>query len=241
MLLDPSPELPPPEEEPREMSCRSRPPPFVSPAVPSSLSTGLFTKFADRGGSFSAPEAGRRPCRLTSMLQPQRHLLLGWALLLCTGGCSGSGSVDNAIVQAVSVENAKVKAKKELEAKAAESAKTKHAAKLAAQATIEAAVASAAVQPEQAPATLQEACEHVVAAYDEYMKAGSEKDALLWSDGRRRKLGERRVACIKVGSVAVAACEAHALSAAPEALAELPRKDAARLLMERCNDEFGEL
>ena len=53
------------------------------------------------------------------------------------------------------------------------------------------------------------------------------------------ELGERRVACIKVAKLPVAACEAQALRNAPPALDELPREDAARRLMERCHDKFG--
>ncbi|MEM6995996.1 MAG: hypothetical protein AAF721_36145 [Myxococcota bacterium] len=154
-------------------------------------------------------------------------------------GCSDGPTVDDAIVKAVSTENAKLKAKEAMEAKALAIAKEKKAAAEAAQAAIDAAIDAAAVQPPVAPESLDAACEGVLTAYDSFMKSGPEKDALLWSDGRRRKMGERRTACLKVGSIPVAACEAHALTNAPTSLGPQPRKDAARLLMERCHDKFG--
>ena len=160
------------------------------------------------------------------------------ASVLVAVGC-GDGKADNSIVQAVSTENKTVKAREELQVKAAAAAKAKRDAEDAKQAALDAAIDGAAVQPAEAPADLETACESVVEAYDAFMKSGAEDDALRWSDGRRHKLGERRSACLKIANVQIAACEAHALTNAPNEVAELPRKDAGRLLMERCHDKFG--
>jgi len=160
------------------------------------------------------------------------------ASVLVAVGC-GDGKADNSIVQAVSTENKTVKAREELQVKAAAAAKAKRDAEDAKQAALDAAIDGAAIQPAEVPADLETACESVVEAYDAFMKSGAEDDALRWSDGRRHKLGERRSACLKIANVQIAACEAHALTNAPNEVAELPRKDAGRLLMERCHDKFG--
>ena len=159
--------------------------------------------------------------------------------VLVVVGCGDGEEVDNSIVQAVSTENKTVKAREELQVAAAAAAKAKREAQDAEQAALDAAIDAAAVQPAEAPTDLETACESVVEAYDAFMKSGAEEDALRWSDGRRHKLGERRSACLKVGNLQIAACEAQALTTAPAEIAELPRKDAGRLLMERCHDKFG--
>ena len=160
-------------------------------------------------------------------------------VLAIAAACSSDAKVDSDIVKAVSTENKTDKAREELDKKAAQDAKKKREATMAAQAARAAAIDEAAQVPEPLPESLEVACEAVVNAYDMFMKAGTERDALEWSDGRRRKLGERRAACLEVGKLPVAACEVVALGAAPEALADLPRKEAARLLMERCHEKFG--
>jgi hypothetical protein len=143
------------------------------------------------------------------------------------------------IAEAFTIESKDAKAAEELATKRAEDRRAAAEARRKADAVIDAAVDAAAVQPAEPPADLAVACDAVVETYDAYMKSGSERDALAWSDGRRRKMGERRVACIKVGQVPIAACEAEALRRAPAALDELPREDAARRLMERCHEKFG--
>lgn len=165
---------------------------------------------------------------------------MGAVLLLgCVTACGDGGGVDKSIVQAVSTENETVNAKKALEEKAAAAAKSKREAAAADEAALQAAIDSAAVAPPELPESLDVACQGVVEAYDTFMKSGSEKDALLWSDRRRHKMGERKTACLKVGNIRIAACEAVALANPPAALAEHVRKEAGRMLMERCHDKFG--
>lgn len=151
----------------------------------------------------------------------------------------GKAPEQDKIVEAFTVENEQAKLAEELDAKDAERRRIEAEAHRKEEAAMRAAIEQAAAQPAEAPADLEQACDLVVEAYDTFMKTGSENDALRWSDGRRRKMGERRAACIKVGQIAVAACEARALQAAPEELDPLPRTEAARRLMERCHEEFG--
>ena len=165
-----------------------------------------------------------------------------WALCsrLAAASCgTKSETPADAIEKAVSVENENEKAAKEIAEKAAEEARKRKAAKDAAQKQREADIEAAAVLPTELPGTLEEACDAVVDAYDTFMKSGAERDALEWSDGRRKKLGARRTACAKVGNIRVAACEAAALANPPASLAEMTRLEAGRLLMGRCHDKFA--
>ncbi len=95
-------------------------------------------------------------------------------------------------------------------------------------------VAAAVGLPEQLPETLDAACDGFVKAFDEFMLAGRENDVLEWWDGHRKKLGERRSKCMLQGNVKVAACGTQALSAPLESLADEPRLDAARRVVEAC-------
>ncbi len=161
------------------------------------------------------------------------------SILVAVLAACGQNAKEDTIAQAFTIES---KQEKEAEAVAAAQAKKdaeEAEAKKAAQAKVEAAIDAAAQLPTELPADLGTACDAVVNAYDEYMKSGPERDALLWSDGRRQKLGDRKASCIKVGKINVAACEVQALQAAPAELDGEPRKDAARQLMERCHDKFG--
>ena len=164
-------------------------------------------------------------------------VLVGSSMLV--PACSSGESVEDAIVKAVSVESEAVQARERLQAKAAEEARAKKQAADAKAKARTQAVDAAAVAPPELPEDLATACEAVVTAYDDFMKSGAEKDALLWSDGRRHKMGERRAACLKIGDLAIAACEAHALAHAPAEVQDMPRKEAGLLLMERCHDKFG--
>lgn len=165
-------------------------------------------------------------------------IILHFGVALAATGCPEAPE-QKTIAEAFTVESKNAKAAEELAAKEAEERKAAAEERKKAEAALAAAVDEAAVQPAEPPADLEVACDAVVEAYDAYMKSGSERDALVWSDGRRRKLGERRVACIKVGKLPVAACEAQALLHAPASLDELPREDAARRLMVRCNEKFA--
>jgi uncharacterized caspase-like protein len=154
------------------------------------------------------------------------------------GGCADAPE-QKTIAEAFTIESKDARIAEEIAAKDAEQRRIAAEERKKAEAALDSAVDAAAVQPAEPPADLEAACDAVVEAHDAYMKSGSERDALVWSDGRRRKMGERRVACIKVAKLPVAACEAQALRNAPPALDVLSREDAARRLMERCHDKFG--
>ena len=159
-------------------------------------------------------------------------------LFVVLAGC-GQSAKEDTIAQAFTIESKQEKEAEALAAKQAENKAKEDEVKKAEQAKVDAAIDAAAQLPAELPADLGTACDAVVNAYDEFMKNGPERDALLWSDGRRQKLGDRKAACVKVGKIKVAACEAEALRAAPAELADQPRKEAARHLMERCHDKFG--
>jgi len=113
----------------------------------------------------------------------------------------------------------------------------KEAAKLLEQTRI-AEITAAAKLPAEVPGKLDAACEELVEAFDAFMLAGSEKDVLQWWDGHRKKLGQRRSKCMQQ-SIEVAACSAHALRAELPSLEGMPRRDAARRVVEACIDSFG--
>jgi hypothetical protein len=152
----------------------------------------------------------------------------------------GKPAKEETIAEAFRIESKQEKAAEAVAEAKAEQREQQAQVRAAARATIDAAVDRAAQMPEVRPEDIGAACEAVMNAYDAFMKTGPERDALEWSDGRRRKLGERKAACLKVDKLEVAACEATALDAAPAELDELPRIVAARHLMERCHEKFGE-
>jgi hypothetical protein len=166
-----------------------------------------------------------RPCLLLSCI-------------LTLSACDGPKS-DPAIAEALSVEGEQKKAAELIEAKrkAEKDAEARARRELDERRRTE--IDEVARLPDEMPADLGRACEAVTAAYDEFMKRGSEKDVLTWHDGRRKALGQRRTNCIAAGNLTVAACEAEALQHEFASLAELPRVDAARMVMEHCVEKFG--
>jgi len=121
--------------------------------------------------------------------------------------------------------------------KHAEAKATKDAADQLEQTRI-AEITAAAKLPAKLPAKLDDACDELVESFDTFMLAGSEKDVLQWWDGHRKKLGQRRSKCMQQ-SIAVAACSAHALRAELPSLKGVPRREAARRVVEACIDSFG--
>ncbi len=99
-------------------------------------------------------------------------------------------------------------------------------------------ITAAAKLPAELPAKLETACEELVESFDAFMLAGSEKDVLQWWDGHRKKLGQRRSKCMQQ-SLEIAACSAHALRAELPSLKGMPRREAARHVVEACIDSFG--
>lgn len=174
---------------------------------------------------------------------PYRSPVLRAAIpLLVICGCGSSTaqpSVEESIAKAVHVEDAQKKDVQIIEGKAREERQRRASEKQAQEQARDAEIDAAAVQPATPPADLAAACDAVVDAYDGFIKRGAEKDVLAWHEGRRRKLAERRAACVTQGNVAVAACQSQALAAALPSLAELERTEAGLLVMTRCADKFG--
>jgi hypothetical protein len=156
-------------------------------------------------------------------------------------GCDSpkSSSVEQAIAKAVTVDDSEKQAREALEAKARTERQERAAAKKSAEAARDAEIDAAAVLPEVLPKTVEEACDAAVSAYDEFMKRGPEKEVLLWHEGRRKKLAERRAACVTQANPTVAACQSKALLAPLPTLAELERAEAASLVFARCAEKFG--
>lgn len=103
----------------------------------------------------------------------------------------------------------------------------------------EAELTAAMQLPAELPATIEEACDAMLASYDDFMKRGAEKDVLAWWDGRRQKLAlVRRDKCELPGSIPGAACSSVALMQPLESLAEIERTEAARIVIDRCAKKF---
>jgi hypothetical protein len=164
-------------------------------------------------------------------------LVLGTSAGAC-GDAKQSG-VEQSIAKAVHVEDPEKKAREKLE----EKERTERQQRLAEQKEKErvraAEIDAAAVLPATLPANLEAACDATVNAYDTFMKSGPEKDALLWHEGRRKKMAERRAACVTQANITVAACQSVALVAALPSLMELERTEAANQVFQRCADKFG--
>lgn len=156
-----------------------------------------------------------------------------WSLLAC-----GDAPPDPSIAEAVKTESPSEKAAAELEAKQRAAREAEKAKVRQLEAERQAEIDAVAVLPDPMPENLGQACDAVVEAYDAFMKAGGEQEVLEWHDGRRKDLGERRAKCIKLGSVEVAACGAAALGRPLPSLADLPREEAARKVLESCADKF---
>lgn len=160
-------------------------------------------------------------------------LILGLSLTACDGA-----DADPTIAKAMET-------KSDMQVAAAAVAERKHASAVAAKDAADALdrvriaeVTAAAKLPAELPAKLDAACEDLVKSFDAFMLAGSEKDVLQWWDGHRKKLGQRRSKCLQ-HSIEVAACSAQALRAELPALKGLPRRDAARRVVEACIEAFG--
>jgi hypothetical protein len=155
-----------------------------------------------------------------------------------SSGC-GEPKVDPVIAQAVQVESQQQKAAEALVAKEQADREAKARAKRELEERRRGELDDAARLPAELPPDLASACDAVMAAHDEFMKRGDERDVLAWHDGRRKSLGQRRTQCINLGSIQVAACEAEALQQQFPSLSDVPRADAARMVTEHCVEKFG--
>lgn len=168
-------------------------------------------------------------------------VLVGLALAPASGCDDGSksSSVEQSIAKAVTVEDPEKQAREAIEAKARAERQQRAAEQKQAEAARDAEIDAAAVLPEVAPKTLEEACDGAVTAYDDFMKRADEKTVLLWHEGRRKKMAERRATCITQANPSVAACQSRALLAPLPSLDGLERSEAANLVFARCADKFG--
>lgn len=172
------------------------------------------------------------------ILSPLLGLGLGLGLALGCAGCD-TAEADPTIAKAMQIES-------EMEVAAAKVADLQHAdaqakreAEAARVAARDTALRTAASLPAELPKDLKSACDASNEAFDAFMQAGSERDVLQWWDGHRKKLGDARGKCLKRESIEVAACSAKLLEAAPAEVNELPRRDAARVIVQTCMDKFG--
>jgi hypothetical protein len=157
---------------------------------------------------------------------------------LVVAGCDG-GEGDPSIAKALETKSDMEVAAAAVAEKKQEEAKAAKAAAEAVETAREAELASAAKLPAEMPPTLEKACDAFVAKYDEFMLAGGEKEVLQWWDGHRKKLGEARSKCLVRESIEVAACGTEALGAELTTLADLPRTDVARRVVEACISAHG--
>ena len=166
-------------------------------------------------------------------------MVAAWAFI-AIGGCNGPAQVDPTLVAAVQVDNKSDRGREQLEAKERKAAEARRKALEARERELASAARLAEqLPPDEIPDDLGKACDAVTEAYDAFMKAGSENDVLRWHDGRRKKLGKRRVGCIKQASIEVAACQARALGADFKTLHSLPRPEAAHLVLAACAERVA--
>jgi hypothetical protein len=169
----------------------------------------------------------------------KRPILYWCAFLLAACGDASKPDVEQSIAKAVHVEDPEKAAREKLEAKERAERQEKAAQQKSKEQARAAEIDAAAVLPATVPTSVEAACDAAVNAYDTFMKNGAEKDALLWYEGRRKKMAERRATCVTQANPTVAACQANALVAALPSLLELERTEAANLVFQRCADKFG--
>ena len=124
------------------------------------------------------------------------------------------------------VEDGVAKRRAEREAKAA--------AAQAAEAEKQAQIAAVATLPDKLPKNLDKACDEVAAAQDAFMRKWFPNELSKWESAKGTQMGLTKTTCTGTGSIEVAACQAKALTDAPEAL----RKEVPALFS-TCIDKFG--
>ncbi len=164
-----------------------------------------------------------------------------WAAILAMGlGACGDTPEQSTIAKALEVESKTAKAQEQLAEAERKKQEEKRREVEAKEAAKEAELAAAVSLPDPMPATMQEACDAMVNAYDDFMRRGNEKDALAWFEGgRRKKLAlVRRDKCELPDNLQAAACSSVALMQPLETLADLERTEAARIVIERCVEKY---
>lgn len=164
------------------------------------------------------------------MLGPMRQPAFLCTALLCLVifACDKPEAASEKKVEEPSEEDKAVAerlAKKRAEREAAEKA----------EADKRALIQSLIVLPEKMPKNLEQACEQVATAQDEFMKRHFEGEAIeKWEAAKGTQLGMVKVNCSKAQSIEIPACQIHAMNSAPPELAKsLPE------LLKGCIDKFG--
>lgn len=149
-------------------------------------------------------------------------LLIGFALPACGGGGEESAKELEAAAQAalnVDGDEATRKAREADEARRKAEFAERKAKEEAEKAAYEAKMAEIITLPEKMPRNTDVACKELTEAFHEFMlKAldGDDGAILDWYNNKKKEtLGERRGKCVKIGSLEAAACQIHALRAAP--------------------------
>jgi colicin import membrane protein len=133
--------------------------------------------------------------------------------LEAAAGAALNAKSDEATEKARAADEAKRKAAFEAKQKAEEEAKAKWDATLAEIITL----------PEKMPKSMDAACKELTEAYHEFtiksLEADKDDEAILrwYNEEKRFTLGARRGKCVKIDSLEAAACQVHALRAAPPA------------------------
>jgi hypothetical protein len=156
-------------------------------------------------------------------------------------GACGDRPVDPTIAKAVTIENKTEQAQKRLAELDKKEAAEKRRAEEERKAKLEAELDAAAQLPSQMPATLDAACDALLTSYDDFMRRGSEKEAIeYYQTGRRKHLAiVRRDKCELPQNLPASACASVALMQPLETLADLERTKAANMVLERCSEKFA--
>lgn len=170
---------------------------------------------------------------MQTRLNPLGSLALGALLVAACGGDSKPADAKKDEVKADAKADAKpamddalAKRKADREAKE-KAAKDAEANKLK-------LVQDLATLPAKLPKKLDKACDEVAAAQDAFMQKWFPDQATQWASGKGTQLALTKKTCISGGSIEVAACQAKALTDAPEELRkEIPA------LFTACITKFG--
>ncbi len=169
-------------------------------------------------------------------------LTLALALPACGGGEAdeGHGELEAAAAAALNLQGdeATRKAREADEAERKRKFEERKQKEEAEKAEYEATMNEIITLPEKMPKNLNAACKDLTEAFHEFMLKSLEGDdgAILdWYNNRKKEtLGERRGKCVKIGSLEAAACQIHALRAAPTGWREKELD-----VMKRCVEKYA--
>jgi hypothetical protein len=167
--------------------------------------------------------------RMSNMKRIPKHLLS--ALVVC----ALAGACDKAEEKKADDKKAEpTAADKEVEERLAKKRAEREAAEKAAAEKVE-AIKALAVLPEKMPKDLEEACNAVATAQDEFMKRNFDGEGLAkWEQAKGTQMGMLKTGCIKAQSLELAACQTNAMNNAPADF----KKDLPDILS-ACMEKFG--